>query len=534
MNCSKYNKIAYWSSLSLLLVLVLLIYSSLSEWDINYLIKSDTLYLPSIYNDLFVNGNTIKGWNVNPAPNFFPDMPVYFLLYFISGEDILLTGLLYSLIQIAATSLLFLLLLKQLIKAYWEYGFIVNVILTLLLSVHAIDDHFLFSFEMLINSFHYSSFLCAIAGYTLWFKYFNSGKNSMLLWLLLFTFICIVSDKLFLITFCIPAIILSLLNLGYQWRKALTLMLVIGLGAFIGLKAFNSIINSGIIYIPQPHRYLDFENIKTSWGVLLNQYQAYLKPTNVLMYILIGTFVSTILSIFLFIKNSILLIKHKSLKLSNKESFSILLSFYTIGVILAPVLNGNYTGWDTIRYNISAYILALILLPLILSNFNIKGVKKLTKYKVASAITIQALILVFCIVLKPTNSLNEYINYKPQFVKLLDNACEKLDVKYGIAPYNDAKLSSMFSDIGLNVFAVFDEQTPWFHVTNNNWFYRKTGQWDERLEFDFVVGRDDNAKKHIYNLLSPLQDSVVYENFTVYKSNPFYYPEGEYLPKLVK
>ena len=68
------------------MLLLLVVFSSFNDSAYNFFFNSDTLYLPSVYKDLFIDGYGIKGWELNPSPNFFPDMSVYFLLSYFIGD----------------------------------------------------------------------------------------------------------------------------------------------------------------------------------------------------------------------------------------------------------------------------------------------------------------------------------------------------------------------------------------------------------------------------------------------------------------
>ena len=58
-------------------IFILFALSLLNEDGLGVLINSDSLYLPSIYQDITEFGHSLNGWNLNPAPNFFPDMLLY-------------------------------------------------------------------------------------------------------------------------------------------------------------------------------------------------------------------------------------------------------------------------------------------------------------------------------------------------------------------------------------------------------------------------------------------------------------------------
>ena len=40
-------------------------------------LNSDQLYLPSLYEDLFVSHGSLRAWVLPPAPSFFPDLVLY-------------------------------------------------------------------------------------------------------------------------------------------------------------------------------------------------------------------------------------------------------------------------------------------------------------------------------------------------------------------------------------------------------------------------------------------------------------------------
>ena len=54
-------------------------------------INSDSLYLAGLYRDIFVDKVPIRAWDVQPAPSFFPDLPVFFLLRAITGNAVVAT-----------------------------------------------------------------------------------------------------------------------------------------------------------------------------------------------------------------------------------------------------------------------------------------------------------------------------------------------------------------------------------------------------------------------------------------------------------
>jgi hypothetical protein len=48
--------------------------------------NSDCLYLSAMYRDIFVDRVGVRAWHAQPAPSFFPDLPLYFLLRALTGS----------------------------------------------------------------------------------------------------------------------------------------------------------------------------------------------------------------------------------------------------------------------------------------------------------------------------------------------------------------------------------------------------------------------------------------------------------------
>ncbi len=62
------------------ILLCIILFATIREDQIPVYFNSDTLYVPSIYHDLFIDGNSFAGWHLNGAPNIFPDMIMYFII----------------------------------------------------------------------------------------------------------------------------------------------------------------------------------------------------------------------------------------------------------------------------------------------------------------------------------------------------------------------------------------------------------------------------------------------------------------------
>lgn len=71
---------------------------------VSALFYGDTLYIPAVFRDIFLNDGSFSDWYFAPAPYFFPDMALYFLIKAIIGSTYF-SALFYALLQIGATGI---------------------------------------------------------------------------------------------------------------------------------------------------------------------------------------------------------------------------------------------------------------------------------------------------------------------------------------------------------------------------------------------------------------------------------------------
>ena len=512
----------YGVSLVCLLLLAFFVFCGLSESDLSFLFKSDTLYLPSMYKDIYLDGNSLEGWHVNPAPNFFPDMPLFFFLNLCCGSFIKAT-MFYGIVQVGLTSMLIFGLLKKVSANFQLYGSLMNLMLMSFLLVHFVDTHFGYSFQLLVNGYHFSAFINALFCLNYIFAFLRKQNKLWLFLVVLHGTLSIASDRLFLVTFVTPAFILGLLMLIKRGKEAIWLILAAVLTGYTGLELFKYIEQSGYVSIPDPHTFMDFENIKQSWDILKVQLADWLSLGKLKGWILIGVIASFLLMTIYTILNIGLITKKSKAKPSNSNLLTALLPIFMLVVFVAPILNGSYTGWDTMRYNFSSYIIGLGFLPFAVAQFfNPQELRwgKLLK----TVCVIPLVVVIFTWVCLPEKGYRKFVDYCPQRVKALDKVVDKYDLRYGIAPYKDAKVITMFSKNNLRVYTVFDGLTPWFHVTNHNWYYKEVSDWGEDLKFDFVLAKNQTARETTHELLEPILDSLSVADWTLYKTADFAFP----------
>jgi hypothetical protein len=510
------------------------IFLDLNEGFLNYyLIIADAMYLPSMYDDLIVHGNTFTGWNVNPAPNFFPDIPLYFLLNALFGNFQNATAA-YALVQTAITSLLLLALLQRInaAKGYY-YATLANICLMLLPFVHFIDNEYIFSLQLIVNSFHHSALLNGLACLIYAFSYLNSKNKWWLMAIFLHGSIGIISDKLVLVTFIVPAFVMCIVAIAKHKKHALFLLSCVLLTLISGLVIFNQLKTSNLITIPAPHKFLAYDNIIVSIEMITKQLKNYFSIKLVLGWMLTITLAAfLILSFFSFQKLSHFFKPSKAKNITNENFFHVFVAVFMVVVLIAPVLNGSYTGYDTIRYNYFTYIIGVAVFPYALIKLMKIGDWKLL-FTSRIMVGLGVVVITFSTFFMDLNDYSYYKDFYPNRVRELDEIAEQKNLHYGVAPYGDSKIITLFSKQNLRVYTVFEDLSPWMHVSNPNWYYTRIDDHTRRAKFEFVVTNSETAERLTNEKVGPIKESISLPSFKVQITPAFGYSAGSYQPSLL-
>ena len=200
------------------------------------------------------------------------------------------------------------------------------------------------------------------------------------------------------------------------------------------------------------------------------------------------------------------------------ELFIIYSGVFSICVLLAPIINGSYTGWDVLRYNIYPFYLSGIIITVFLAII----IKKQKHLEIGKYIALVFSICIFVISLHFINKkgLNSYFTYYPKTVKLIDELVGQKGLHCGVGNYWEAKKTTLFSKKGVKIYSVFENLSVYDHVTNQKWFFGKN-------EFNFVLlnGFKDTSEyqKHIltHQLISNSKDLILV------KTNTFTFKKDE-------
>jgi len=392
----------------------------------------------------------------------------------------------------------------------------------------AFKGDFLFTFFLVSNAFHTGAFVMALICLTLTFHFLKHQRKANLALIFVFSILAIMSDRLFIIMYLAPFILISGFYIFTKDRKRFLPLLITNIVSLVsGIIAFNMMSSSGYIYLAKPHKMLDLSNSWSSFLVMMDQLGIYLGQMNFKSVIIIISLLSFSFLVFLVVN---VFFQHKEKRDDLTTIYGIFSILFTIFVFGAPVLSGSYTGWDTLRYNIGAFYISVFNVGFLFYLLTEKG--KSSAFSIKSIRYIITVILVFAaftIGLRFSGKgMKDYFNYYPEVVKNIDDVAVRENLQLGVGSYWLAKYTTMFSKTGLLVHPVFDPIAPYHHITNQNWFYADTAI------YNFIVLNrfgDPEAYKTFFG--DSLQE--INEGFArIVKVPPFRFNPENYKPYYVE
>jgi hypothetical protein len=243
--------------------------------------------------------------------------------------------------------------------------------------------------------------------------------------------------------------------------------------------------------IDLPYRNLSTEFIGESSMVFFDQMKIELSSQNIKSVFFILVFVSLALLIYLAVRTFILILLKKSVSSTNPWN-PFLASCVFLG-IFAPIANGSYTGFDCIRYNFPAMIIALIALGIIAAPL----INKLSIW----LLLIPTLFLVFQwsdLLINKYPDLIAKINFKPDETKSLEFVINAYDLKAGVAPYWHAKKNEHFNSNGIKILPILDQRGMYIHANNKQWYLTENGSSNKQY-FDFAIA---NTQEEVNSILT--------------------------------
>jgi len=523
------GKILYLFSILLSLLMILKVFSGLNEQQIYVYFNSDTLYLPSIFRDLFVDHSGFSGWHLNGAPNFFPDMLLYFIINTVFF-NFRVAMIIFSILQYGILLILIRRLFRTIFPGIREEELAAgNLIMLVFFLVTLYPGDFVFTFYLLSISYHMGAFLMALLAMVFTFRFLKSGHRSDLFFLFLTGLSGVINDKLFIAMYVLPALSLILFLPSVNYRKRIILvlsntLLVVLLGTII----YNGIRHSGTIHIISlSWKFLNFANIPVSFHTMIHQHLTYIKSLDFRSLTVILSILSFLVTTWFAVIYFVRFYRNKNVDVRDLFTaiYLVFSAFFWIIVLATPVINGSYVGYAILRYNIYAFYLSLFNLSVILMLIRRNMKLRHTGWIISGSLT---LLLILPLAVRhsgiSSGGLKNLVHYYPAMVRKMDTLSSREDLHYGVASYWNAKYITMFSQTGLRVYTVYEDLNPWYHVMNENWYHRGGKGKYGNPAFTFVYMEALDSARVAQKLGNPLK-VIPFRESSVHVYQPFYFDD---------
>lgn len=516
-----------WITLLLSLLLMLLAIALVNGSGLFSLFNTDALFFQSFYRDLFMEGGSLRGWNVNTAFSLVPGLVLYFGVLAIK-YDVALGVVLHGMAQYA---LFFWGVVWFYREHRWKHdvpAMLTGMLLVCLLFFDAISSGDFYLVSVLMHPYHFGAFamMFFVAGFN--FRWLNKPSAADATWIVVLGALLTFSNRMHLTVFAGPWIITLAL---FAWRGKLSSRLALqnmGLNAAsvaLGFLLYFVVGRLGIITFAQGRPYL-FENILPAFATMFREYAA-LFSGSWAMQLLIGlALLITIATLAHAIRWLIYPPKNGNIFLFEDLWLMFSAGFF-VTVFFAPAFTGLFTGYDAIRYN-----MFVLMLPL--ANLGVFAGRYLPHTRLRFRLTTLAFLLLFMVFAgagldramreRPQERLRQVLAYTPSKARCLDELSKSYRMKNGIGIYWDARPISLFSKKNIRVMQVHHDLSLYELGTTLAWYYPlKEGK--PQPVFNFIVHNPDIDLSFLDQHFHGRVDTLKLQQCTIYLVPDFTFGE---------
>lgn len=463
-----------WSTVAPVLALTAAVWTLTTavgnEIPSSFFFNSDTLFLTSLYRDLMHDGFPLSGWKFPPSPYFFPDMPVWFLLNLLFGPDpgVVNAANLFAQVGLIAAAAA---MMTRSVAPVWTmaaitlaaaFGWDQRIFISLFQPAHHTGN--------VINSL----FASAVMLRFLEMHPEGTDRRPFFAYALFSVFLCVAtaSDRLFVVTFVIPAALALIVALSVQrpvrigpdLRSCFPFFLILGVFPALGMVLVTAADTRGFFRVPHFSPSLDILKF-------------ILDPTKTT--VLAEKFFSALPPVFFFGAVTFLLFlgwqgfQRRRLPRNAAGIFlpvwGFLASLCTIG---AGVTLGSSLGETDLQYTRRYFVAAFVFLPTAGLSLLWEGSR--ARIGVFLRIVLSSLFAVAGIAIAAARPPAHPV--VSPLAECLDAMRSDLPTRYGIGDYWNSRIATIASKSGVRVNAVEPSTLePHYWIGNFNWYYGASG-----------------------------------------------------------
>jgi hypothetical protein len=531
------DKIWFWLGILLSAGFVLIIFSDIGDTSLTWMYtNADKIYSPIIFQDIFIDGTGVRGWHLNGAPNFFPDIFCYFILMSVLREP-LVTDFAFSMLQYMGFLFLIFWLFRQIDKEKsMRYTTFFIYLMFFYLLIPVFQNRFLVTFQLLSISFHFGATIMTLLSLNFFIMYLRQRKKGALIALIIFTFLGALSDRLFLVQLLFPVLTLLVLFFNKTHRKKLLIpVAAVLLSSIAGLYMFRLVVVTKLLTIVGTgFKMFNFENIGNSWVNLMHHMKGMLVNFHAERGFITIAIIAFLAAVFYLLKNIKPIFRGEG-EPSDRLKYYLLIYIVVFMpmVFLMPVINGAYVGRAIIRFNFMALVMGSVLLPMLIMSW--EKIEKIVTKILVYLLPLTSLVFVVLFIVRVANAeliagLGHYFNFYPPRSQILDELKDTHDLKYGVGNYWHAKYATLYSQNGTRLYAVGDKYfKPSYHTTNENWYHSGGKGKHKDPVFNYLTIDGFNDTEKLVDVFGDKMDTIYHDkelDIIVVKVPEFVYERG--------
>jgi len=492
----------------------------------DYYFNPDSLYLATLYESLFIDGNSLFTNYLNPSLLLIPDVVIFFLLRFLTG-DVIVASFFFSIIQhlFIFVGILFIFKIIKIHNHTLIAGF--SGLLFMFFFLGAIfSGDIIFAAFSLVSTNHTGAFVTALFSVALLLQYLQKPVKTRLFWLIILVIFSSLSDKLFILMFAIPVLIILSHNFWVKRENKFLITIVSVVAGVLSSILLQIYIDGRFVNIQKLPGVFQIERIAPAFVVMMRDLGNYLMAGDSHTLIIVLSLVSLAAHLFL----SIRFLKRKKV-LAPSEFYLIFSTLVIILLFWMPVTTGNYVAKHILRYNIGAFYLAILNLPLvtvlIINEFNFHSFRNNKMPELLYSAIFVTMLIISTININKTGVRN-FFDYYPDFVRELDEISEKEELLNGVAHFWNAKPITVFSKQAMKVYHTFDPFVPYYHVTSKMYYI------GENQVFNFALISNFSDKTGYLQYLNHEGRKVKNGNTEVLILPPFKFDKYTGLPYFIE
>lgn len=415
--------------------------------------SSDSVYLPAVFTDVFIQGHDFSAWHFTPAPYFFPDMLIFFSISAVV-HNVFYAFLVYAIIQ--ACLILFFTSRIAFLITHKKSAVLLTHIFYLLALIFACSSNIEAYRVMLKSAHHIGTLVNGLALIYLVILYEIKPKKSTLLAISLLTTLATASDLLFIVQFVAPLIASLILCRAFKTQilPSITKLFFILLAAcYIGFSV----------------KY--FFHVGTSSNYILTHSHSFTKTTHQIFLMFKEVFLNNLIISIAAILFYLTLIIRCIVSLSLKERHSsktrqhkllLFISFFILSSVIFTLESAAINSGTSMRYVINIFWFPIFFSWLVFGELFSKRMLWIILYSISLAVLARDFF--------PSHPYT--LTYMPEVVQCVDAQIVKYNsehsekIKYGISTYWQEKLTTVFSTQGLIISQYTEDLHPRLWITS--------------------------------------------------------------------